>query len=411
MSTATCSSPTVARCSASSAARPRAGRPKEPKDDDPPPGADVLDPGVRDGPARGRDLRLRQAERAGHRALEGGRLVPGAVPTGGREEGLGPDLRAMYVDPRRRGPARDARLDVGRRRQPGHPRRGPGRRPRARAPEPSANPSGSAPRPRRPRSRPRSPDRGDPMIPLRDANPTRRTPLGHALADHRLLRGVRLGARAARERRRPALETFITAVGRRAGRPDRGLGPWRLRLAGDRDARDQPVPARRLVPPARQHALPVDLRQQRRGPFRAGRLPRVLPAGRGAGGPDPGRHRPELDGPDDRRVRGDRRDARRVLRALPASPGDLARLPRLLLPADRRPGDHRPRLLVRPPAHRRPDLAGCHRDRRRRRVLRPHRRIRGRRGDGQGHRHGRRPASRAVAPSAPSSPSAPAPVG
>ena len=39
------------------------------------------------------------------------------------------DLRGMYVDPRRRGQALDARLDGPRRRQPGRPRRGPGRDP------------------------------------------------------------------------------------------------------------------------------------------------------------------------------------------------------------------------------------------------------------------------------------------
>ena len=41
---------------------------------------------------------------------------------------------------------------------------------------------------------------------------------------------------------------------------------------------------------------------------------------------------------------------------LPAGAGHVARLPRLLLPADRRPGDPRARLLVRPPAHRRDRL-------------------------------------------------------
>ena len=49
----------------------------------------------------------------------------------------------------------------------------------------------------------------------------------------------------------------------------------------------------------------------------------------------------------------DRRDAGRVLRPLPRRAHHDPRLPRLLLPAHRGPGDHRPRLLVRAPDPRR----------------------------------------------------------
>ena len=89
-------------------------------------------------------------------------------------------------------------------------------------------------------------------------------------------------------------------------------------------------------------------------------------------------HRPRLDDPADRRLRRDRRDARRVLRPLPGCANHDPRLPRLLLPAHRGPGDHRPRLLVRAAAARRDRLAR-HGGRGRRGVLRPHRRLRGRR--------------------------------
>ena len=72
-----------------------------------------------------------------------------------------------------------------------------------------------------------------------------------------------------RRRRRPALEEFVTAWGvvpaelLAAGAPAGCVGP------GDGHARHQPVPARRLAAPARQPALPVDLREQRRGSPRA----------------------------------------------------------------------------------------------------------------------------------------------
>ena len=112
----------------------------------------LLAPGLGDGPSRGRDLRLRQAEQPDRRAVQGRRLVQGAVPPRRRQDGL--DRPAGDVrDHRRRGPARDARLDVARRRQPGDPRRGPGRgavrEPRAspRAPSQSAAPPKATPKP------------------------------------------------------------------------------------------------------------------------------------------------------------------------------------------------------------------------------------------------------------------------
>ena len=54
----------------------------------PPARARLLAAGVGDRPPRGRDLRLRQGERAGHRPVQGRRLVQGAVPAGRRQEGL-----------------------------------------------------------------------------------------------------------------------------------------------------------------------------------------------------------------------------------------------------------------------------------------------------------------------------------
>ena len=80
------------------------------------------------------------------------------------------------------------------------------------------------------------------------------------------------------------------------------------------------VHARRLDPPDRQHAVPVRLRQQRRGRDGPRRVPAVLPARRPRGIADAVRHRHELRGAEHRRQRRDRRRARRLRPAAPARP-------------------------------------------------------------------------------------------
>ena len=83
-------------------------------------------------------------------------------------------------------------------------------------------------------------------------------------------------------------------------------------------AADVDVPPRRLAALPRQHALPLDLRRQRRGSARPRALLRLLPAlrrGRGAG---PRVHQPDLEDPDHRRERRHRRRDGRLLRALSA---------------------------------------------------------------------------------------------
>ena len=109
---------------------------------------------------------------------------------------------------------------------------------------------------------------------------------GHARARHRLLRRCSPGSSACW----PAAATPPST----RSSPSGGSCPADLTAAWargdylsqpDRDPGDQPVPARRLGPPAVQHALPVDLRQQRRGPLRPARVPRLLPARRRPGRP------------------------------------------------------------------------------------------------------------------------------
>ena len=126
--------------------------------------------------ARRRGLRLRPPERPDRRPGQGQRRLPGPVPARRRPDRLvGParDVRHRRAPTRSRRPSSGcrrtastsrpwSRCPTSRRRPPRAP---PRHRSRARA------------RPRRRRSRPRSPDpAAPPMIPLRDANPTRRTP-------------------------------------------------------------------------------------------------------------------------------------------------------------------------------------------------------------------------------------------
>src|SRR5829696_7240778 len=105
---------------------------------------------------------------------------------------------------------------------------------------------------------------------------------------------------------------------------------------------------RRLVAPAGQHAVPVGLRQQRRGPLRPAPVPALLPRRRRALDLRLRAHRAELTAATGRRVRRDLRRARRLPAALPAGegaePGEL-----LLLPPAAAAGLARARVLLRAP--------------------------------------------------------------
>ena len=136
--------------------------------------AELLDRRRRSSPARGRHLRLRLAEPQDPRDRQGGRRLPRPVPAGRRAAGLARPSRDVRRD-RRRGPAVHPLLGVERRDQPGDPQ------PRRRLATPTRARALVEPQ--------REPAQGDPeavqealtratsMIPLRDANPTRRTPL------------------------------------------------------------------------------------------------------------------------------------------------------------------------------------------------------------------------------------------
>ena len=160
-----------------------------------------------------RDLRLRQPERPDRRHRQGQqrlqRRLQGPVPAGRRRRRLGrPARHGRHPGRRRR--AGDRAVDLGGRAPPGVARGRPGRG----APSPSASPSAApsaSPKATRSqadrRSRPRSRRAAAAVIPLRDANPTRRTPvvtIGLVVA---CLVVVRLRAGPARERRRAPRST------------------------------------------------------------------------------------------------------------------------------------------------------------------------------------------------------------
>src|SRR5207247_570578 len=87
------------------------------------------------------------------------------------------------------------------------------------------------------------------------------------------------------------------------------------------------VHARRLVPPGRQHVVPVGVREQHRGFDGACPIRRVLPAVWGGGRGGAGAGGPELGGADGRRLgRNQRRDGRLRL-VVPARTGAHARDP------------------------------------------------------------------------------------
>jgi hypothetical protein len=82
---------------------------------------------------------------------------------------------------------------------------------------------------RRRRSQARSPDPGSVVLPF--GTPIRRDgPAGHAGDHHRLLRQFAWGSGCS-QRRRDGPRQLHHALGRGAGRPDRGMGPGRLPVA------------------------------------------------------------------------------------------------------------------------------------------------------------------------------------
>ncbi len=247
---------------------------KAPKDDAPAPGAELLDHRRRPGPARGRDLRLRQGRTSGSwRSTKiDGKYVAQYRLAGGAPDWA--DLRAMYVIPGVDDRALDARLDVARRRQPGHPRRRPGQRPGAQAPAHRQRPSGPA--------------EGDPEADQEALTGPPDDPAAGRQSDP---------ADTGRHARRLVIACFVVFA-------------WELGLmaSGGETALDAFITEWGVVPADLtaawgrgdylshetatlvtsqflhggwfhllvQHALPVDLREQRRGSLRSARVPRLL---------------------------------------------------------------------------------------------------------------------------------------
>ena len=220
------------------------------------------------------------------------------------------------------------------------------------------------------------------------------------LADSRAAPGAKSGAHASARRRHPG-----QALSDRDRRVDRGqLRGLALLRASPPQLVDLPrvvlsllrerlvpcpgavggelghghVPARELGPHPRQHAVPRDLRQERRGCLRGAPLPALLLRRRlrrdadPDGDDPPRRHRRRQPRPQPRGERRDRGGARRLLRPLPEGEGDRAArdlpgqdlglvLPRRLVPLPAGRGELRP-LLGRS-------------ERRRRRLLRSRRRL------------------------------------
>ena len=160
------------------------------------------------------------------------------------------------------------------------------------------------------------------MIPIRDINPTSRTAWltlaiiaatsrsscsgsrrspgrpssrssSSATPDPVRGRPSDVARRGGAEARAAIAESFGTGEGDcgrapglpRAAMPRQELAGLDLRLD---------VPPRRLAPPGREHAVPLDLREQRRGPARADHVRRLLRAGRTGRDRAPARVRPEL---------------------------------------------------------------------------------------------------------------------
>ena len=157
------------------------------------------------------------------------------------------------------------------------------------------------------------------LIPLYDENPTRGVAVVTLVAHRGERRGVRL--RAAAAARRPDAGRLLRRPGSsRTSSPTASTYRRPISCRGGRRS-SRHVRPRRLAPPHLQHALPVDLRQQRRGRCSGGRGSSAstslcgLVATAAAGD-----HRPRLDDAADRRQRRRRRRPRRLHRRLCRTP-------------------------------------------------------------------------------------------
>src|SRR6266498_3544030 len=203
------------------------------------------------------------------------------------------------------------------------------------------------------------------LIPIHDDNPTRRT----AVVTLTLI-----AINVVVFLLEPASHALFGQSSSTAGRP-RPVpgGGTRLRQDPVPVGAHRHVPARRLAAPARQHAVPVGVRQQRRGPPRPRPLPALLPGLWLRGDLRLRPHRPEQPRDPGRGVRRDRRGARRLPDPVPEGPGHQPD-PLPVLPARPVPGVDRARLLVRPAVHLLPGRGsrrGIQRG-----LLRAHRRVR-----------------------------------
>ena len=283
----------------------------------------------------GHPVRLRRGERPGRRVQQVGRQVHRAVPAGGRRRRVARPARAWSSSrpptPRRRprcgGSPRRASTARSSRRSPTSPC--PRRRP--------TSPRPQTPRRRQSRRRRPSRDPGGPLvIPLRDANPTRRTPVV-TLRDR---------GRAAASSSPGSWGSWPRAARRRSPGSSSDWGTVPAELSAAIRAGDWlSEPVLDVFTSMFLHAGWLHLLGNllflwifaNNVEDRLGRaaVPRVLPRRRRGRRGRPDAHRPGVRDPDDRGVRGDLRDPRRVPRPVPGRADPVARVPRVLLPADR----------------------------------------------------------------------------
>ena len=151
------------------------------------------------------------------------------------------------------------------------------------------------------------------MLPLSDGIPARRFPIVNVALIVGQLRASGSSTSSRTSTRRSSTPRSI---------PARSTAPATARAVGDQLVH-RDVPARKLGSHPRQHALPGDLRQERRGRVRPPALPRLLLRRRLRRDDDADRDDAALRhggggaGPEAGRERRDRRRARRLLRALP----------------------------------------------------------------------------------------------
>ena len=201
------------------------------------------------------------------------------------------------------------------------------------------------------------------MFPYRDDNPT----LAHALrhADPHWAQRGGVGAGAGNGRGAAALALGVRArahpgrVPRPAARrePPFPMGPHTVCVLGDEQtwyhAAHLDVPPRRLVPPHRQHVVPLGLREQRGRLDGAHPLPRLLHPVRAGRCRGPDLHESVERHSDGRRLRRDQRRDGRLHRALPQGSGPHAGGPGHLHHPHRGAGLPDAGLLVPAPAPRR----------------------------------------------------------